>query len=67
MTKKDYILIAEIVSNATYKEEIEDSFGPSTVTTCDWTVLVGNLADAFKKENPKFNPSLFLDACEPKK
>lgn len=50
MTKKDHILIAEVLYNLPVSWE----------TT---KLLANNFARKLKKENPRFNKRLFIKAC----
>jgi hypothetical protein len=51
MTKKDYILIAEVIATSWHGSEDTQS------------ELSNRMADALEATNPRFNRSLFLDAC----
>jgi hypothetical protein len=68
MTRKDYRLIAEAISKASYFNYVDDGFDdkPSKEREIDWLDLVVHLQIAFKKDNPNFNERKFVDACEPK-
>lgn len=57
MTRKDYILIAEAISNAhSYEHEGLDTFK-----------LIGNLSEVFGEDNPNFDSGKFFKACETRK
>jgi hypothetical protein len=53
MTRKDYVIVAEILSS--YKDLIGDEF-----TFHD---LVDEFAGYFAEDNPNFKPEKFLEAC----
>jgi hypothetical protein len=53
MTRKDYVIVAEILSS--YKDLIGDEF-----TFHD---LVEDFAGYFAEDNPNFKPEKFLEAC----
>lgn len=53
MTRKDYIVISEILNNHFENYPVEIS---------DFKELVLDFADMFAKDNPRFNEQKFLDA-----
>jgi hypothetical protein len=56
MTKKDYIKIADAISNS-------HSFEHDGLDT---TKLIGNLCEVFGEENNKFDSGKFFQACKMK-
>ena len=52
MTRKDYVVIAEVIKNL---DEVIDSYALE--------VLADNMADALESENSRFDRSRFLSAC----
>ena len=52
MTRKDYVVIAEVIKNL---DECIDSYGLE--------VLADNMADALESDNPRFDRARFLAAC----
>lgn len=54
MTRKDYVLIAEVFANFGQMIELEETIGAD---------IARNLADAFGADNPRFDRARFLDAC----
>lgn len=52
MTRKDYVMIADVIKNL---DECIDSYGLE--------VLADNMADALESDNPRFNRDRFLVAC----
>jgi hypothetical protein len=52
MTRKDYVLIADVIKNL---DEVIDSYALE--------VLADNMADALESDNPRFNRHRFLVAC----
>jgi hypothetical protein len=52
MTRKDYVLIADVIKNL---DECIDSDGLEA--------LADNMADALESDNPRFDRARFLDAC----
>ena len=55
MTKKDYILIAEVLSGHI---DLERNNLDSTAIS-----IMEDLADMFKSENPRFSHVKFFEAC----
>ena len=51
MTRKDYVIIAEVFANF------------ANVCNLEETIIARNLADALQADNPRFNSARFLDAC----
>lgn len=58
MTRKDYELIARVISSI-YKD-FDCSPSEDTVSL---SVIAEELADSLQGENPRFNRELFLTAC----
>lgn len=56
MTRKDYELIAKVLSDA-------DNGAVSEQARYGVRQVVFNLCDAFERENPSFNPAMWLAAC----
>jgi hypothetical protein len=52
MTRKDYVILAEVIKNL---DEVIDSYALE--------VLADNMADALESDNPRFNRHRFLVAC----
>lgn len=55
MTRKDYVLLAKAMHDASLVRGI----GPATMS-----VIVSILCDALKSTNPSFNAGKFIDACK---
>jgi len=60
MTKKDYIKLAEIISNS--KEKICYSWDKEPLERIDFIGFIVNLAKYLKEDNPNFNEQKFYDA-----
>ena len=56
MTRKDYRTIAAVFK-ATLNSNVVDS------SSNDLSILATSLCIEFKKDNPRFKPELFLEAC----
>jgi hypothetical protein len=56
MTKKDYELIAWALSNA-YMDE------PPVDGRVSYAAIVRRMANALEQGNPRFNKTIFYDAC----
>jgi hypothetical protein len=54
MTRKDYVMIAEVFANFGQMIELEETIGAD---------IARNLADAFGADNSRFDRARFLDAC----
>ena len=54
MTRKDYVIIAEVFAHFGQMVELEETIGAD---------IARNLADALQADNPRFNRDRFLDAC----
>ena len=54
MTRKDYVIIAEVFANFANVCNLEETIGAD---------IARNLADALQADNPRFNSARFLDAC----
>jgi hypothetical protein len=54
MTRKDYVMIAEVFANFANVCNLEETIGAD---------IARNLADALQGDNPRFNRARFLDAC----
>jgi hypothetical protein len=52
MTRKDYVVIAEVIKNL---DEVIDSYALE--------VLADNMAEALESDNPRFDRARFLVAC----
>jgi len=52
MTRKDYVMLAEVVKNL---DEVIDEYALE--------VLAGNMADALAADNDRFDRTRFLSAC----
>lgn len=70
MSKKDYILIAEVLRRANY-QAMQGSYNgsikePSVNTLIQETItcIIGDMAEALENNNPKFNKAKFWEACE---
>ena len=63
MTRKDYIKIAEVLRELPkWRNEPLDSWGkPYDAVRYDFVVL--RMADMLERDNPRFNRSKFLKAC----
>ena len=61
MTRKDYIAIAEVISNARVIEASNREGEVSRNITCD--VIACDLSAILAKDNPNFNRTKFLNAC----
>jgi hypothetical protein len=63
MTKKDYILIAEVLNNT--KPVNTD---PSQLEFCarerQWSVIVDTMADMLADNNPRFDRARFIKATQ---
>ena len=57
MTKKDYVMIAEIFK-FNREDFIEGEDGYSLIG-----ILAHQIANALQEDNPRFNRELFLNAC----
>jgi hypothetical protein len=53
MTRKDYVIVAQILSS--YKDLIGDEF--------TYHDLVDEFAGYFAEDNPNFKPDVFITAC----
>lgn len=64
MTKKDYKLIAESL-NASTNDFLDFGLSEKDLTVIDEAVrhIVINLSMALGRDNPKFDPYKFLEAC----
>jgi hypothetical protein len=58
MTRKDYVLIAEVLSNSAQSHALNPFTGESL-----FNELVRDFADALQGDNPRFNRARFLEAC----
>ena len=58
MTRKDYVLIAEVLNNSAQSHATNPFTGE-----CMYKRLVEDFADALEGTNPLFNRAKFLDAC----
>jgi hypothetical protein len=58
MTRKDYVLIAEVLKNSALINSTNPFTGGYT-----YPLLVAEFADALEGTNPLFNRARFLDAC----
>jgi hypothetical protein len=67
MTRKDYEMIAKVISQTKefYEKGIPDNYMVSQVllSASVSSRLVDHLSDALKEENPRFNPERFREAC----
>ncbi len=54
MTRKDYVIIAEVFAQFGNICNLEETIGAD---------IARNLADALQADNPRFNRARFLDAC----
>jgi hypothetical protein len=54
MTRKDYVIIAEVFAHFGQMVELEETIGAD---------IARNLADALEADNPRFNRARFLVAC----
>jgi len=52
MTRKDYVMIAEVIKNL---DEVIDEYALE--------VLADNMADSLESDNPRFDRDRFLSAC----
>lgn len=57
MTRKDYQLIAEVLSN------LNDDFNNGGSDEVSLALVAGNIANALQLENPRFDRNRFLVAC----
>jgi len=60
MTRKDYIIAAEILSN--FIKETNDGSNPTAVDDFE-NYLVNPFIDMFKDDNLNFNSEKFWEAC----
>jgi hypothetical protein len=62
MTRKDYVLIAEVIANLRGEQRDKGAFAhaPSLAEVAE------ELARALEVDNPRFDRARFLDACEVK-
>ena len=56
MTRKDYVMIAEVLSNSAH------ALNPFT-GECLFNELVRDFADVLQADNDRFDRARFLDAC----
>ena len=56
MTKKDYILLADVIAKAKISEGVETTETALRLLTLD-------LVERLQRDNPKFNRDKFLAAC----
>ena len=54
MTRKDYVMIAEVFANFANVCDLEETIGAD---------IARNLADALQADNPRFDRHRFLVAC----
>lgn len=54
MTRKDYVIIAEVFANFANVCNLEETIGAD---------IARNLADALQADNPRFDSARFLNAC----
>lgn len=54
MTRKDYVLIAEVFANLGQMIELKETIGAD---------IARDLANVFALENPRFDRARFLTAC----
>ena len=54
MTRKDYVIIAEVFANFANVCNLEETIGAD---------IARNLADALQADNARFDRARFLDAC----
>ena len=57
MTKKDYVMIAEIFKS-NREDFIEGEDGYTVIR-----IMAHQIANALQEDNPRFNRALFLTAC----
>ncbi len=57
MTRKDYVLIAESLSN------LMSDFNNCGDDSVSLSLVVGELADTLQADNPRFDRARFLEAC----
>lgn len=57
MTRKDYELLAEVLSN------LNDDFNNGGSDEVSLALVAGNIANALQLENPRFDRLRFLVAC----
>ena len=58
MTRKHYVAIAAIINADTIRD------GTGKWNAVDKTDLINDLCAFFKRDNSKFNPATFRDACD---
>ena len=66
MTKKDYVLIAGVVSArldaaSAAAKDVDSTEDGSTVSHC--AAMARDFADVLERENPRFDRARFLAAC----
>lgn len=61
MTRKDYVLIAELIRMAWENAE----FGP--VRNATMIEVIETMATGLREQNPRFDPEKFRKACTPEK
>jgi hypothetical protein len=59
MTRKDYVLIAEVIASLRGEQRDKGAFAHSP----SLEEVAGELARALEIDNPRFNRARFLDAC----
>jgi hypothetical protein len=62
MTKKDYELIAGVITDTIFMSKIIGDIDMENAERV-LSLLAGKLATELEAENPRFNRELFLDAC----
>ncbi len=63
-TSQHYRAIADIIKRHTLRMRTEDVAHCSNGLPCLHPDTIGDLADYFAKDNPRFNRDKFLAACE---
>ena len=62
MTKKDYELIAGALRSG-FMAQPPSPMGSEVNIYDNYRIIVGSMANALEQDNPRFNKTIFYDAC----
>lgn len=62
MTKKDYELIAKALRDG-FMTQPPSPMGSEVDIYGNYRLIVGSMANALEQQNPRFNKTIFYDAC----
>ena len=63
MTRKDYEAIAQVMNDQIWSDSPFENNRYDTGRALQWEVTCKALADCFKRDNPRFDRTKFLEAC----